>query len=274
MRAELANIKLFFPKKPCVAKNKREFVEVIMSTLKKDGSIEYAGYLKGKDLYAELVRYLGKKIDAYEPITAQQKQSLEKTIHATVKKCHKLLPHPDAPIFVFVYPWFPKADDAVSFGGVTAFAAYRTIHLFIATHSYTEASLAQTVAHEWNHLLFYAYHPEQRYTLHARMVMEGYAEVFREELVGGKPAPWALALTKEEARRQYSTLKQKLSSKSVRLYRDIFFGNSTYKRWTGYAIGYRLVKELRKRQRDLSWKNSMKTKSEDIAKIFTKKGAQ
>ena len=50
MKSNLVEIKFFFPKISAEAKNKREFVELLMEAMRKDKSIKYAGYLKEKDL--------------------------------------------------------------------------------------------------------------------------------------------------------------------------------------------------------------------------------
>lgn len=265
MQSDLVRIKFQFPNLSHKMTNQHEFIGLLMETMRISGDIKYAGYLKEKDLHEALLGHVGTtNTTLYRVLSVKQKQVIERLIYATVKKCHKILPHPDLPIFIFVYPWFPGADNAVLFGGITAFATYYTMHLFIDLRSYTRASLKQTIAHEWNHLVFYRYHPEYHYSLCEHMTMEGLAEVFREEVLGGQPAPWALALTKKEIQKQLRLLKPKLNRKSMKLYRAVFFGNKEYKRWTGYSIGYRLVKEFREKYQNISWEEIIKTRLEDI----------
>jgi len=274
MHSSLVKIKFHFPNVSRETKSKHEFVNFLLESMRRNGDIKYAGYLKEKDLQKDLIQHIGDwDPTQYKPPSIKQKQVIEKTIRAAVRKCNKALPHPDLPIFVFVYPWFPEADDRILFGGDTALAAYYTMHLFVDLTAYTQASLEQTIAHEWNHLVFYRYHLERQYTLCAHMVMEGFAEVFREEVMGGKPAPWALALTGKEARKQFAVLKRKLNTTGTKTYREVFFGSEKYKRWTGYSVGYRLAKEFRKKYRKLSWEEMMKIKPEDITKKVIKKGA-
>ena len=242
-----------------------------MESIRKDGTIKYAGYLKEKDLRDDLLRHVGDQdVSLYKSLSGKKKEAIEKDVLAAVKKCYSALPHPNPPIFVFIYPWFPRAEDDVSLGGSTALAMYYTMHLFVNLNSYTQASLKETIAHEWNHLVFYRHHPESQHTLRAHMVMEGLAEVFREEVMGGKPAPWALALTKEEAQKQFLTLRAKLNIKGMKIYREVFFGSKKYKRWTGYSIGYRLIKDFRKKHPRLSWEEMIKMKPENILKTIEK----
>ena len=274
MQSDLVKIKFRFPTLSRKIKNKQELVDLLMGAMRKDGSIKYAGYLKAKDLRRDLMRQIGSAgLGQYRNLLAKEKQTIEKNIYAAAKKCHKTLPHPDLPIFAFVYPWFPETNDRALFGGTTAFAVYYTIHLFVDLNAYTQTALKQTITHEWSHLVFYRHHLERQYTLRAHMIMEGLAEIFREEVMGGKPSPWALALTKKEAQKQFELLKQKLNAKGMRIHREVFFGNKKYRRWTGYSIGYRLAKEFRKKYPKLSWEEIIKTKPEDILEIVIKKRA-
>jgi uncharacterized protein YjaZ len=243
-----------------------------MEIMQRDGNIKYAGYLKEKDLYNDLFHHIGcKDVSSYKPISTRKKEDIKKTIRATIKKCHQSLPHPDLPIFIFIYPWFPTKNDSDLFKGVTALAAYYTIHIFIDLDSYTQESLKQTIVHEWNHLVFYRYNSQFKYTLINHMIMEGLAEVFREELIGGKISPWASSLTKEKARKNLKALRQKLNTKSRKMYQKVFFGDKKYKRWTGYSIGYRLVKDFREKHPKISWEEIMKIKPRDISNLATGK---
>jgi uncharacterized protein YjaZ len=245
MQSNLVKIKFQFPNISREIKDKKKFAHLLFEDMQRKGDIKYAGYLREQDFKKDLFRHIGNWNSAqYKLLSVKQKQTMENAIEAAVKKSHKALPHPDLPIFVFVYPWFPEGNDRMLFGGVTALAAYYTIHLFIDLKAYTSASLKQTIAHEWNHLVFYRYHPEHQHTLRAHIVMEGFAELFREEVMGGKPAPWALALTQEESWKQFAILGGKLNAKSMALYKEVFLGSKKYKRWTGYSIAYVLIKEI------------------------------
>lgn len=274
MHSNLIKIKFYFPNISRKIEDKRELVDLLMEAMQRNGDIKYAGYSKEKDLRKDLLRHMGDgNIALYRSLSVKQRQAIEKIIYAAVKKCHKTLPHPDLPVFAFVYPWFPDADSRILFGGTTALATYYTMHLFVDLSAYTQTSLKQTIAHEWNHLVFYRHHPERQHTLLAHMIMEGFAEVFREEVLGGKHAPWSLALTRKEALKQFELFKQCLNVKGMRIYREVFLGSRKYKRWTGYSIGYRLIKEFRKEHLKLSWGEMIKIKPEDIIEAVIRKRA-
>ncbi len=266
MGSKLLQTRFYLPEASPQVKNKRALIGSIMKEMRKDGGIKYAGYLKESELQKDLSRHIGAhSLSRYQPLSVRRKGIISKDIRSAARKCHRVLPHPDPPVFVFVYPWFPNSKENARFEGISALAAYYTIHLFINPDSYTKLSLQKTIAHEWNHLVFYRYNPKPRYALGGHILMEGLAEVFREEVMGGKPAPWASALTRNQAREQLARLGPKLASKDVRTYNQVFFGDKKkYRRWTGYSIGYRLVKEFRRNHSKLAWSEIIKLKSENI----------
>ena len=263
MKTSPARVKIFFPKISDASWGGKRFVDFLVKEMTKNKSIRYAGYRKVIDLRRDLLRYLGRNNAGipYMPIPAPGKKKIKKTISLAVAKSHKLLPHPDLPIFVFIYPWLPDKDTAISFGGVTGFTTYYTAHLFIDMRNYDQRSLTQTIVHEWNHLVFYRHHPEGNYTLKTHMIMEGLAEIFTEEVTGGKPSPWAVALSEKEIKKQFAALKEKLNKRSIALYRNVFFGNREYRRWTGYAIGYKLAKSYRQKNPKVSWEKIITTEA-------------
>ncbi len=266
LKTKLAKIKFYFPKTSNQIKSKKYLVRFIINALRRDGGMNYAGYLKEGDLYNDLFSSMGDSSIAKHRIflTNHEKQHITKNILTAIEKCQKTLPHPDLPVFIYIYPWLPNQKDQIQFQGVMALAAYYTIHLFIDLNSYSIKSIKETIAHEWNHLVFSQYHQEFKHTLYTHLIKEGFAEVFREEVFGGNSAPWSVALTRTEIERSLKILQPQLRSKNLRLYKSVFYGSKNYKRWTGYSIGYWLAKNFRKKVHTLSWKKIIQTKIEDI----------
>lgn len=265
MKSNIAKFKFYFPEITDSIKNQRSLVDLMIKEMQKDGSIKCAGYFDEKDLQDDLMRNIGNGVIAHlNSLNKEKKQKLEQEINLILRECHKALLHPDLPIFLFVYPWFPDSTEQKNFDGSTAFASYYTMHLFIDLKNYTIESLKKTIAHEWNHLVFYRYQMEYPYTLRTYIVMEGLAEIFREELMGGKIVPWSLALTETEAKEKLELLKDSLDTKGMGIYREIFQGNKKFKRWTGYSIGYWIAKRFRERNPKLFWEEIIKIKSEDM----------
>ena len=271
MKLRQIKIQFQFPKKSSPIINRGLFVDSILGDMRKSGDIKYVGYYNEKEFQKDMLRNIGNgNLSEYEGLSSKSKMAIKDVIVRSIDKCHKILPHPDLPVFVFVYPWFPDEKNRQYFAGTTAFAAYYTIHIFIDTKTYTEASLEQTISHEWNHLVFYRYHTEHPIRLRTHIIMEGLAEIFREEIFGGKPAPWSIALTNKETVTQLKSLDKILDDRSIKVYKEVFFGNEKYKRWTGYSIGYNLAKEFRVRHPNFSWMEIIMTKPENIFKASVK----
>ncbi len=256
-------IETYFPGQK--SQTAQDFSNSIIAMMTHDDTLKCAGYFDEEDFRKDLIFHLDdRNIDQYHLPSSQRISSIKNTITSTIIKCHKALPHPDLPIFVFVYPWFPNKDSQKLFQGTTAFATYYTMHVFVDLNSCTEASLRQTIAHEWHHLVFYRFHNERQCSLLDHIIMEGFVEIFREEVLGGAPAPWSVALSEDESLRQLKSIEEMLNSTSMELYRSVFWGNKEYKRWTGYSIGYNIAKKFRKKILKLSWENIVATKSTNI----------
>lgn len=265
MKNDLVNINLYFPKTVSRIKNKSQLVDLIMKMMRKDGNIRYAGYLKEKDLKKELLRYTGDNINKYRELSSKEKVIIKKTIIKTIQKCHKKLFIPTKN-FIFIFPWFPSIKER-EFQGSFGFAAYSCVlHLFIAPNIFTKKSIADSVAHEINHSVSFFHHFDRygKWSLLDHIINEGLAENFREDVLKTKPAPWAIALTKKEAFHTLKSIKHLLYSKKSDIQREILSGSRNYKRWTGYSIGYWLLKDFREKNKNLSWEEIIKIKPEDI----------
>ncbi len=261
-QSNFVKINFHFPKS--ISKSKKAFVDALICDIQLDKKVGYAGYSSKKYLRENFsYRFEDSSFKKYKPLSSIIKQQIEKTVQSTVQKCHRKLPLPTPPLFVFIFPWFPEKGDEV-FGGVNGFAPYAdTIHLFISPNKFSVRSLRETVAHELSHAVFFHYHPSEQ-TLLNLMVMEGLAETFREEIIGGSSAPWSIALTIKKSREVFATLNPFLNLKSYNLYQEVFLRGEKYKRWAGYSIGYKIVKSFRKANPNLSWIEIMKMNPREI----------
>jgi uncharacterized protein YjaZ len=255
MSSKLVQIEFLIPKLNKSVESTPVLVKEILTRMRSSGSIEYAGYLKDEDLERDLIDTIGTFAkNKYGNLTKLQKRSFLSIVEETVSICDNILPLPEKPLIVFVFPWFPDKDDEVPFGGVNAVAVHENVmHLFVSINAHTQKSLRETVAHEYNHLLFYHYQPKKKYSLREHILMEGLAEVFREEVVGGIPAPWAIAIPVIKVNKLLANLKDSLDSKSDRMRKNVLLGNEIYLRWTGYSIGYWKAKEFRAKHKSSSW---------------------
>ncbi len=271
MTKTLTEVRFCFPAVSSNIRDSAKFSKVLIKSLQKDGSIEYAGYLEDNDLENDLRVRIGKfNSITYRVPTLSEQNAIQKTICQTIDRFLKVLPHPNYPIYVFVFPWFPEKDDRNAFGGIDAVAVHENVmHLFVSLDLFTKSSLVETVAHEYNHLIFYAFQNSKKYTLLEHMIMEGLAENFREETIGGAPAPWSISLSKLQAHKIFRslTLEGLLQSKNAKLHKNVLFGNSQFPLWTGYSVGYWLAKSFRDKHPNISWTDLMNTKAEKIASI-------
>jgi len=247
-----------------ITKNKKAFVGALIHSIQPNKKVGYAGYLKKAHLYRHLSSYFNSKnINMHKPLLADSKNKIEKIIKSAVQKCFEQLS--PSSLFIFVFPWFNAKYDK-AFGGVNGFAPYaNTIHIFISPAKFSTQSLKETVVHEFNHAVFFYHHQSaSKLTLLETLIFEGLAENFREEVIGGKPSPWSQALSKKQCELALLSLKHSMYSRKHSLYRNVFFGGKKYKRWTGYSIGYRIVKSFRKTCPSKSWEEIMKMESKAI----------
>jgi len=232
-----------------------DFAADLMTAMYKNGSIEYAGYMEDEDLKRDLIARLGNfERKLYKRLEIAQKAKITSIINQSILKCDMALRHPEPPLYIFIFPWFPDAETSKLFGGVNAVAPHSNVmHLFVDLRKYTLTSISETVAHEYNHLVFYALHPAKNYNLLQHILLEGLAENFREDVLGGKPAPWATALSLNQAKKCLKKIEPLLGSRSSKIQQNVLFGSKEYPRWMGYAIGYNLVKDFKKRNPEMTW---------------------
>ncbi|MDD4762128.1 MAG: DUF2268 domain-containing putative Zn-dependent protease [Candidatus Pacebacteria bacterium] len=265
MDKDLIRIEFYFPEKKKI-KNKRELADLIMEEMREKKSISYSGHIDEEGLKKGLIQHISDgDISGYSVLTEKQKEEVEKVIKETIDKCNKKLPIPTKN-YIFIFPFLPAENENV-FKGVVGVAQYSCVfHIFLNPNVWTPKALANSVAHELNHTIFYYnhYNDFENYTLLDEIIMEGLAENFRERIVDLEPSPWVMALTKEEAFLILGSLESRLFSKDKDLIKDVLFGNEKYKKWTGYSVGYWLVKEYLNKNPDFLWKEIIKKDSEDF----------
>lgn len=252
-------ITFHFPK--FSGKSKRVFIEALISSMPLDPKIGYAGFLYKKYLRKQLMqRYSYSDIGTYQPLTLAQEEKIKRTLLWTAGRSSQTLPPPVDHVSVFIFPWLGPFDDYDrAMGFSTGFCPYKnSILIFLAPQLFVHRSLKGSLAHEYNHAIFFNHHDIQQ-TLLETIIFEGLAEKFEEEVVGVGPAPYATALTKKEAMEVFNSMSSHaLHSKNHDLYKDVFFGGKKYQKWTGYSIGYWIVKSFKKKRQNLSWQEIMK----------------
>ena len=183
-------------------------------------------------------------------------------IRDTLLKCYIELPLTNKKIAIY-----SSKEDFIKnkMGGVGGDALQENvITLYINPTKGWKEELANTISHEYSHLAILDVRKWD--TILDSLIIEGIAENFREEIVGGKRAPWTKALTEKESKILLKKLKNKLNIKANKMHHDLFFGSKDYKMWAGYSLGYYIVKKFRENYPKLKWKEIIKLKSSEVLK--------
>ena len=61
-------------------------------------------------------------------------------------------------------------------------------------------------------------------------------------------------------------LKDRLDDDSFETYNEIFYGKGGYPLWAGYTIGYYLIEDYLKKQKDIDWKKMLRENPNKILK--------
>lgn len=243
------------------------FISTILKNINYHDWIGYGGFSDKKYLELSLrQRYLSSDLLKYSPLTAAQIENVENIISEVFHNCEKKLIPTHKPVYFFVHPFFSDSNSLNLFKGVLGWVDYQdTINIYIHP-SYSKNELRETIAHEYNHAVWYRYHGGHQQTLFESMIVEGLAEHFREQVVGGKIAPWSRALNENQCSQTFDSLRANLDDRD--LYEQVFFGSEEYKKWTGYSIGYWLVSQYINTQKKIDWNKLMKMDETDWKKYF------
>lgn len=190
------------------------------------------------------------------------KKAILKIIRQTIKKCYKVLPL--GPTKVFVFPTFYSFVRNKMFGVTGSSLWKNTIFLFINPTKGWENALREAICHEFNHSVVSQCY--KRETLLDDLIFEGLAEHFREKVVNGSSAPWSKTIPLRETKKIFKRIRRMLNSKDYKVSRSLFFGDKKYPLWTGYSIGYQIIKSFLRNNKNLSWKEIIKFKPREILK--------
>ena len=244
-------------------KTKKDFIDYIVDNIPKDKHTGYAGFAEKvwlrrflpSGIFAE---YKGKTIPKY---TLPQ-QELNKLITSALLKSYTTLPL--AYTNVFVFPTFSNFVRE-QMNGSTGYSPHKnTLQLYVYPKQQRgwKEEISHTIAHEYTHSAVMNNHKWQ--TLLDSIVYEGLAEHFREDVVGGKKAFWSKAISSTKAKKSWQKLKPHLHSKDYAIYREVFFEDKEYPKWTGYTLGYEIFKSFLDNTKEKNWNNIIKNNSSQI----------
>lgn len=262
MQKKLANLYFYFP----TDRNLKTIPDELFKKIREEKMNNYLGYWTDKDFFKDFKERLGKNKSKIKILSEKEKAKISELVLEYTSKFNKILKFRDVPLIIYIFPWYPKEKLSKDMGGISAYAMYHgVIHLYVDLEKYSKKSLEETMAHELNHLKYYEnFESIFDLTIQDQIILEGLAECFRDDCLGGKSAPWTKNLNKKELEKALLDLQPHFSKVDWPLHNEIFYGSKKWKRWTGYSVGYYLVKQYLKSQKNVNWQMIMKLKSSDF----------
>ena len=264
MENDLIDVFFYVPDGVRNVSNKKEIVYHLANKIEEDDRLSISGHIEKKDLIEGLHNSMGGgDVPNHVKLPDVQMYQLQDTINTLTDEIHKKLPIPTKN-FLFLFPYFPGEEEK-EMEGVMGVARYSCVfHMFISPTEFTYTAFRETFVHEFNHTIYYYLHFDRfgTFTLFDHCIMEGLAEHFREDVVGGTGSPWAHALTEPEAMAVLKQIENDLDIVDDTYREQLMFGGETFKTWTGYSIGYWLVHRARKEHPQMPWKELMKKRKE------------
>jgi uncharacterized protein YjaZ len=256
---KLAKLYFYFP----TSKNLKTIPDEILSKIRQEKMNNYLGYWDDEFFFKDFKERLGKNKSKIKILTDKEKNKISELVLEYTCKFNKILKFRDTPLIIYIFPWYPTEKLSKEMGGISAYATFHgVIHLYIDLEKYSKKSLEETMTHELNHLKYYEnFENVFDLTIQDQIILEGLAECFRDDCLGGKSAPWTKNLNKKELEKAIQDLQPHLGKVDWNLHNEIFYGSKKWKRWTGYSVGYYLVKKYLKSQRKVNWQKLMKMKS-------------
>lgn len=146
-----------------------------------------------------------------------------------------------------------------------------SIHIYLSANPVDSNKMAgavkNTVTHEYNHAIRFQHFPNSPLmTLLESLIFEGLAENFTTEIADKNISPWANSLDEKVAKETFKRIKPILNSTSRKVYYSVFFENKKFPLWAGYAVGYWLVKNFRRKNRNVKWPEIIQMSYPEILK--------
>jgi uncharacterized protein YjaZ len=262
MNNKVINQYFYFPNN----KNLKSIPNDILGKIKLGKMDNYLGYWDNESFLKDFIERLGKNKNKIKLLSEKEKNKISELVLKFTGKINKILKFRDVPLIVYIFPWYPSEKLSKEMGGISAYATFHgVVHLYIDLEKYTKKSLEATLAHELNHLKYYEnFENVSDLTIQDQLILEGLAECFRDDIIGGKSSPWTKNLSKKELEKAIEDLQPFLNEVDWDLHNEIFYGSKKWKRWAGYSVGYHLVKKYLKSKKKTDWQKVMILKSEEF----------
>lgn len=241
------------------------FLQKVAQNISFRKDIGFAGFLSKEGLKSCLNQFIfGKKKETNWNQLTHKKCVQE--IEAVLEKCAEVIGEKKLKIFLF-----PTINSFIikKMNGVCGASYWKnTICLFLYKKEKWREELQKQLAHEIAHAI--ALNFLERKTVLDDLIFEGIAEHFRESYIGGRQAQWTKAISEEKAKKILAELKEKLLTIDLNLSRDLLYGTDKYVVWTGYAIGYYIVKEYLRERKNRQWNELIKIPPKIIYEEYCK----
>ncbi len=192
---------------------------------------------------------------------------IEKIIRDCVDLCKGILL--DEELKFYVFPTRSKFT-IEKLGGSIGFCINKGI-VFIGLYPLDniENNLNETVTHEIPHAVSKFYNMSNM-SVGEGIVFDGLAENYRESL---KLRRGIITenVSKSEAKKIFSDIRNSLADRSFEKYSEVFFGRGNYPLWTGYSIGYYLIKEYLK-SKEFTWPEILRKDPNEILNEIDQSG--
>ncbi len=243
--------------------------ESIIRELLNEVEAEKAGYSGYKSI-VELKEFIEWAVFARETaqefsfkISKEHEESIKKACNNAINLCSKFI---EQKINIVIFPIFDSFVIEEMRGCVGFCTSPKNIIIAMNFNKNSEVALKETLAHELAHAISPFYNGGD-FSLSEGFILDGLAEHFREQIIGGEIAPWSRAITKEKAKAIFPKLRGNFKTKELSIWESIFFGSEEYTRWSGYSIGYYLFEDYLKKQKKIDWKKIICTKPSIIFNI-------
>lgn len=226
--------------------------------------IGYAGYIEKKFLEETLKRLiLDKEENPPYFYKKENEAKIELICNNIVERCKKYIKEK---IHIFLFPTFDKFA-IEKMHGVSGFCPWENvIMVFINFQDKWKKYLEESIVHELAHALSPYSKPDA--SIGSWLILEGLAENFKEFILKGSKSSWVEVISEEEAWKIFKEIKNVLGENDFRKYSEIFFGSGKYPNWTGYTIGYYLVKKYLKDNQNIDWNILLRKNPQEILRSF------
>lgn len=238
-----------------------EIVRAVTSDIS-DLAVGYAGFSKKKYLRELLLQHMF-DVNPFA-VNTSERSSSEQTAFKEIKdgllKANDLLPIVE-PLYIFI---FPSYSDFVKkrMEGVSGYTPWKNTILIFLDEDAQHGALEKTIVHEYVHAVSLKFHTWT--TLGDSLVFEGLAENFVSTIYKRSKSPWTKALSRDASLKYFRSLHNKITTADPKLEYELFFGDTRYPLWSGYAIGYWVVNAYRQQHPKVSWTELCKTKPAHI----------